>query len=211
MHIHPTRSKTTLAFGSCWNPPVHSKIRQTEMNLCQYLGPLYAKSRDPSSLKIITNMKTLYLLFFMTLCLPGFGQSEKDQSITTNVLQNELGKAGSNNVMRIEVFYFPEDIETEFAVNPTDLEKAYWAKTIVADFKRSKFRLMFLQSLAESNIQNRKGRTRDLRWGCVFFDSNDTRILSLYLDQSGMGEVNGIQIESNGKILELLRQKFAFR
>jgi hypothetical protein len=155
-------------------------------------------------------MKTFPFFLFMMSCLPLFAQLEKGQS-TTSVLQNELRKAGSNDVMRIEVFYFPEDIESESAFTPADLETEYWSKTIIADFKRSKIRSSILHSLAESNIQKRNGGERDLRWGCVFFGSKDTRILSIYLDQFGNGEVNGIQTESNGKLLELLRQKFAFR
>ena len=161
--------------------------------------------------QIIMNINIIRILFFMALCSPGFGQSDTPPVLATSILQSELSKVSSNNVVRIEVYYFPEDINTEFALSPSDLEKAYWAKTIIADFKQSQLRLVFLHAMNESNIQKRNGRSRDLRWGCVFFDSNNARILSLYFDQFGKGEVNGIQIESNGKLLELLRQKFTFR
>src|ERR1035437_396772 len=156
-------------------------------------------------------MKSFSVLSAIMLCLSVFGQSENNLSMPTNTLQIELAKANSNNVTRIEIFFFPEEIATEFAVSPNDLEKVYWTKTIIADFKRTQFSSLLLHSLTESNIQPRNGKARDLRWGCVFFDSKGTRIMSLYFDQFGKGEVNGIQIESNGKFLNLLREKFALR
>jgi hypothetical protein len=159
----------------------------------------------------VSNIRSLPVFISFFLCPAVLGQSNGDRQLAIKSITTELLKVGSTNVVRLEVFYFPEDIETEFAIGPEDLEKSHWAKITIAEFQRSNFRESLLRCLDESEIRKRNGGSKDVRWGCVFFDSKGNRIASLYLDQFGKGELNGIQIRSNSKILRLLQQKCAFR
>lgn len=177
-------------------------------------------SRTPSSTRRLNwcpfriskaNMKVIVFFLFFILCSAAFGQVVQKQSTAADTIQTELTKASATNVDRIEIFYFPEDVETEFAITPFGLERGCWEKIVIREFHQTDFRLTFLQALAESDIKKRDDGPSDLRWGCVFFDSNGNRILSIYFDQLGHGQINGIQISSNGKLLRLLRQKFALR
>lgn len=167
---------------------------------------------DPFMNSILkTNMKVIVLFLFCILCSAAVGQVEQKQSTANDTIQTEVCKASATNVNKIEIFYFPEDVETETAITPFSLERGNWEKIVIREFGRTDFRQTFLQALSESDIKRRDGGPSDLRWGCVFFDADGNRILSIYLDQIGDGQIDGIQISSNGKLLQLLRKKFALR
>jgi hypothetical protein len=121
------------------------------------------------------------------------------------LLNRRLLLAGSNEVSRVEVICIPEEVHTFEAVTPKYLEDGYWSKTIIRQFRDSKFRENLLQAIKQSSIKIRSGAPSDLRWGCIMYDDRGARLLSIYFDKFGKGSIDELKVSSNGKLLQVLR------
>jgi hypothetical protein len=122
-------------------------------------------------------------------------------------LEAKLQKAASNNIDQFELFSFPEDVETQVGLGPTQLERGFWIKLSVRQFQNSNLRPKFLTALSKSSIRPRSSGSRDLRWGCILYDSAGGRACTIYFDRFGDGQIDDAQISSNSALLELFRKE----
>jgi hypothetical protein len=152
--------------------------------------------------------KYIYICFyvFVISLLPSFEVSASDNS---KALEEKLSIAMSENPDRVEILSFPEDWESPVGLSSDDLEKSYVSKITVKSFQETNFRSDLISQIKASAIQERsETRGRDLRWACIFYDKKGKRLLSIYFDYFGHGQVDKIPITSNGALVKFLRQKF---
>jgi len=157
--------------------------------------------------RLIKRMKSIIAAICLIAIVRATGAELSKREQTHDAILASLTMASSNIVERLEIFYFPEDINTTVAVTRERLESKYWSKTTIASFQESEFRNTLLRELQRSSLKQRANSSSDLRWGCVFYDSNGDRVLSIYFDKFADGFINDIAINSNGKLLDLLRNR----
>jgi hypothetical protein len=162
-------------------------------------------------LKTSRNLKVSVALAILALVSPVFGEEPGESARSSSKIRSKLALAASKNVAILEVIYFPEEIETEIAVTASKLEKGYSRKTIVRRFQDSDLRSSILDALLKSRFQQRPDGSPDLRWACIFYDANNVRLLSVYLDRFGKGQIDDAEVVSNGGLLKLLRKRFKNR
>ena len=102
-------------------------------------------------------------------------------------------------------------METYVALTTNRLEEACWTRISIRRFQDSDVKATLFQSLQQSDFKVGNGKPKDLRWACLFTDEQGHRVLSIYLDKFGGGQINDRSIKCNGKILCFLRSKFAIR
>lgn len=115
----------------------------------------------------------------------------------------------SYDIQRLEIIYLPVEILTRSALTPEMLEKGWQYKIIISHFVGTPVEKTLGRAIEASTFDHadRKG---DMRWGCIFYSSQDTRVLSIYFDGSGcVGVINGEAVLSNGKVVNVLRESCA--
>jgi hypothetical protein len=156
-------------------------------------------------------MKTMLVLFLFFCASLIASNTTQASSAAPGSLEMKLAHASSNDVAKVVIFYFPEDILLELAMTPKDLEEAWRSMVVLRNFQRFDLKTEFLTKLKDSGFRTRSGEVGDTRLGCVFFDQAGKRLLSIYFDVSGNGSVDNTPVASNGKFREFLREKFRFR
>jgi hypothetical protein len=155
--------------------------------------------------------KTIGRLIFVPVCallLSGCISGKTAAPKEHVSLERALSQAASERVWRITIFYIPEQILPVVAIDASALEHQYFGCVTIGDFQRSKLRSKLLSTLKESSIIPRQDISQDFRWGCVFYDMNGKRLLSLYFTSGSAGCVNDIPVEADGKLLALFRNEF---
>lgn len=138
-------------------------------------------------------------LLFITGC-------NKDQNISPIALL-AISLIQSADASKLEVLCVPKEVETMVALYPDLLEKTWKYKITFRDFQYLPIKKDLISAIENSSIvqSNVEG---DLRWACIFYNTNNIRILTLYLDGNGeKGLIGGKSITSNGKIVKCLEQR----
>ena len=113
----------------------------------------------------------------------------------------------SDTIVRLEIFYFPEEMETLTRMTPESLEKHCWYRIGVQEFQWTPFRSDLISALAKLSLE-RAAYSPDCRWGCVFYDSKDERAMTMYFNRDGsVGLVNGAPVKGAGPLVELLGKR----
>jgi hypothetical protein len=87
-------------------------------------------------------------------------------------------------VRRVEILNIPSRILTRTAVTPDILERAYSYKFVIRDLRGSAYASNLTSAVAATTIQQTAEKT-DVRWAVIFFDADNRRVASIYLDGSG--------------------------
>jgi hypothetical protein len=154
---------------------------------------------------LMKRMVPLSLLSFGLAAIAQVGPKTPELGLD---IQAKLVENGSNCVAQVEIYRFPEDVMLGNALRPDGLERAFWTKTTIRQFEKSPLRKELIFALARS-FKHRSGGPADARWGCVLYNFEGKRIVSIYLDQFGAGQVDGTQVSTDGKLLDLLRKRFS--
>jgi hypothetical protein len=123
-------------------------------------------------------------------------------------LEQALSQAASERVWHVTIFYIPERILPIEAIDEYRLEHLYSGCITIGEFQRSALRSKLLATLKESTMTPKQDVSQDFRWGCVFYDINGRRLLSLYFTAGSAGRVNDIPVETDGKLPALFRDEF---
>ena len=148
-------------------------------------------------------MRSLTLVFVLAVAI-AMGSPEPTRVSMAQALAN----AASKNVERIAIFYYPEGIARTEALDTAGLEALCWGSISIRQFQLSKLRERLLSRLKDSSIESSTVRGGDFRWGCIFYDERDMRLVSLYFTGHGMGRVNETNVTLNDKFVDFLREEF---
>jgi hypothetical protein len=79
------------------------------------------------------------------------------------------------------------------------LERIYQHKLSVDRFGRSGWSDDFVRALRAHDMEQVPGPRPDCRWGCIFYDARNTRVLTMYFDgPGGWGLIHGVLVEVRG-------------
>ena len=107
---------------------------------------------------------------------------------------------------QLEVLYFPKEAETYVALNPDILEKTWSYKITFRKFQHSPIKDDLIAAIENSSIIQ-TNVTGDLRWACIFYNTNSVRVLTMYFDAAGnKGFIQGKSVASNGKFVKCLER-----
>lgn len=116
----------------------------------------------------------------------------------------------SGTASKLEVLCVPKEEETMVALYPELLEKTWSYKITFRDFQFSPIKKDLISALEDSSI-TQTNVTCDLRWACIFYNTNDVRVLSIYFDgDSKKGLIEGKSVISNGKFVRVLEQRCSY-
>jgi hypothetical protein len=108
---------------------------------------------------------------------------------------------------RLEVVHMPNDVESPVRVTPEALEKCYYFKMEFREFFVSQFREELASDLAASVLRS-TAEEGDLRWGCIFYDEEGRRVLTMYFDSRGrFGSINGVLVTGGYQVVQALERR----
>ncbi len=113
----------------------------------------------------------------------------------------------SDGVARLEVFCFPADATTLTAMTPESLEAQSWYRIDIRQFQWSAMRAALIDAVEASHFAPSE-RPPDCRWGCVFYDGRNTRVLTMYFDGAGrLGLINGDRVTGISQLVSVLEAR----
>ena len=115
----------------------------------------------------------------------------------------------TRTIARLEILYFPKEMETLSRMTPERLERYCWFRLTVERFQWSALRTDLIATLTSSSF-GLATDTPDCRWGCIFYDEKGARVLTMYFDGRGrLGLINGIPVTGTASLAELLERRCA--
>jgi hypothetical protein len=131
---------------------------------------------------------------------------KKDQN-NAAVTLTALDLIRSGTASKLEVLCVPKEVETTVALYPELLEKTWDYKITFRNFQYVPIKNDLISALENSSIVQ-TNVTGDLRWACVFYNTNDVRILTMYFNSNGkIGLIEGKPVISNGRLVKLLESR----
>ena len=164
-------------------------------------------------------MKTQYLLPAMLLLLSlqacsrqaqpvgGAPQEPVNNAPQEPVVQKAVTLLQSGAAERLEILYLPKEVLTRGSVDPPYLERACYYRIQIEKLDRAVLGAELATTLGISDIKLTASHS-DLRWGLIFYDAANARVLTIYLDKFGRsGLINGQTFISNGELDALLERR----
>jgi hypothetical protein len=111
---------------------------------------------------------------------------------------------------RLEILCVPKHILTRADLGPDLLEKQYNYRITIRMLHASELQDDLIRALDQPSIRRAAAQPPDVRWACIFYDTNNTRVLAMYFDGFGRkGLINGTPVTSVGPIVEVLERRCA--
>jgi hypothetical protein len=156
-------------------------------------------------------MRMRYLLVGAILLLPLQGCGNRAQSGSAaaeeDIVRKAVGLLQSGTATRLEILYLPKEVATRGSVDPPYLERACYYRIGIERLDQAPLGAELATTLVSANIRLRPSRS-DLRWGLIFYDASNSRVLTIYLDKFGRkGLINGQTMVSNGQLDALLARR----
>lgn len=124
----------------------------------------------------------------LLLCVASAAFAQKTTSGSEIEAQKELNEVIASltegSVSTIEVLHVPDRLETRAAITPQALEMLYQGKLTVRNARDLAGRNELVEAL-KSSTPILQSRIPDLRWGIIFYASDERRIGALYFDRGG--------------------------
>lgn len=148
-------------------------------------------------------------MFLSTTCsLPANAQSSdaRDRNDVQSRLRSIASALTHNEVKQLEIVEMSPEILTRSRVTPEMLERDYSTKIIIRDVASRKR----LSTVFGSLSAQKRTEKADLRWGLIFYNSDDKRIGSVYFDKFGhYGTLDDSPVSFQGGFFQWLRDTFA--
>src|SRR5689334_2827903 len=121
--------------------------------------------------------KSYFAMLLITIFVTCFALSQenqqKDKGFAPDPTLNLLH--ATDKIKRVEIFYIDANSEFIQTLSPQDIEKNFDFKIQIQDYKRSHL-CKDLVSVFENSHLKQIDKNPDLRWGCIFYGTNDDRI-----------------------------------
>lgn len=132
---------------------------------------------------------------------------QSDRAVGEKVLSQAADVMRSGAITKLEVLYYPKEMLTRTRLNPELLEKQYYYKISIERFQSSKLKSEMISAFENSAIKP-AAIEPDLRWACIFYNTNNDRVLTMYFDASGKkGIIDGVSVVSDGRLVKLLESR----
>lgn len=114
-----------------------------------------------------------------------------------------------SQVGRIEIVAVPSRVETAIAITSTALEQHPDYRLVVRDIRASALRKPLSDALS-SLVVAQSSDPGDLRWGVVFYDLQDKRLLGIFVDRYGQrGTIDSAPVSARGQFFQWLSRTFS--
>ncbi len=157
------------------------------------------------------NIRLLLAISLVLLCLTVWsGASSEMRPNTADHQPSAQALADlirSDACARLEVLYFPTEMQTQAPLTPEQLEAHCWYRIGVREFQWSAVRTDLITALDVSSVET-EAKEPDCRWGCIFYDREDSRVLTVYLDRRGsVGLINGTPVSGLSPLRRVLEDR----
>jgi hypothetical protein len=123
------------------------------------------------------------------------------------VVQTAVSLLQSGTAARLEILYLPKEVRTRGSVDPQYLDRACYYRIRVEKLDRAILGAELAATLGTADIKLTASHA-DLRWGLIFYNAANARVLTIYLDKFGRsGLINGQTFISNGELDALLERR----
>lgn len=113
----------------------------------------------------------------------------------------------SETVRRVEIRCMEKNTVTFAPLDPDSLEEGYQYMFIIKGADASQLARELISCLKRASISPAQD-AGNIRWGCIFYDFNEVRVLSVYFDELGTkGSINGDTVTSNGAFVRFLEDR----
>jgi hypothetical protein len=149
-----------------------------------------------------------WVFLCLTVCrgaLPAGGGSDAvDPELSARAVADLMR---SDTIVRLEILYFPKEMETLTRMTPQSLETQCWYRIAVEQFQWSAVRSDLISALEGCFVQP-AAREPDCRWGCIFYDARSNRLLSIFSDGRGsVGMINGTPVTGISPLVGVLESR----
>jgi hypothetical protein len=123
------------------------------------------------------------------------------------VVQSAVDLMRSGTITRLEIVHLPRWIMTYMDVSPQMLEEICFYRISIQELEEAKLWGELISAVASSPIR-RTTSEADCRWGCIFYDEDDSRVLTMYFNGFGSkGFIDETPVTSVGPIVDLLERR----
>ena len=142
-------------------------------------------------------MRLMFMIGAMLGASAVYGNDMKDTA-RKETLARVVEALEQSRIARIEILHMPDELLTRSSVLPEMLDSGYFYKLEVKNVPAVKSSL--LKALQKLNLSS-SDTIPDLRWAIAFYDSENTRITTIYIDSRGRhGVIDGTNIKMNGSL-----------
>ncbi len=148
------------------------------------------------------------ILSVTAVLLTALSDTETFQDDTTRAIDfpNAIKRINTlwetRKIEKIELVHIPASIVFRKNVSSSSLDANYLFKLVVKEAEDTQIGSEIVAKLRALTTQP-LGRAADLRWGFIFYSSENTRLFALYFDSSGLeGVVEGACVKFNSDILK---------
>jgi hypothetical protein len=135
-------------------------------------------------------------------------QDDPEKKVNFNAAVEQLDQQWKAvRVKKIEIMHIPTNRMCLGNVSSSRMDVSYGYKLIVRDPESSEL-MKELMGVLRNVSADWSGELADIRWGLVFYDLEDRRLFSIYLDRTGHnGVVNGACVNIRSDALRKWAEK----
>ena len=133
----------------------------------------------------------------------------KDTSPDQSQVDVLAAKLEGGQIGRIEIFEIPVRILTRARITPEALEKQFHYKLTIRDVRGGAYQPKLIEVTKSLAVQ-RRSEMADIRWGVIFYGTDNSRVGALYFDKSGSsGAVGSTPVSFKGDLFKWLDDNFS--
>ena len=162
-------------------------------------------------IEVKMNARVLLFVVLFVGVVSFFAVETKAQADSPAQLQIEAiaTNLASGGIEKIEILQIPIRILTRTRITPEMLERQFQYKLTIRDIRGSAYQSGMTAAL-KTEIAEPTTDMSDIRWGIMFYGSNDVRLGSLYFDGSGhSGVVDRTPVSFKGQFFGWLEGNFS--
>jgi hypothetical protein len=167
------------------------------------------KSNFRRSENVVAIVQVFLALLMCSVAWPGeISNDDPSKKIDIKKAVGELARAWANDaVARLVVLHIPTNRYYPVSVSTGQIEAHPAYSLAIEDAKSSEIAKQFMTTLGKLKLTP-ANQVADLRWGLIFCEHNNDRILSIYCDATGQrGVLNGACVDFSSDAMKSLMEK----
>lgn len=153
-------------------------------------------------------MKALVICLLL-LVKPGAGFAQGESNSLQTEVDGLAAKIARGEIGRVEIFQIPPRVLTTTRITPEMLERQYYYRLTIRDVRGTVQQNKLVEAIKSTRVQ-RQDEMTDMRWGIVFYDVGERRVVGLYFDKFGSrGAVDNAAASFKGDLFNWLEDSFS--
>lgn len=138
-------------------------------------------------------MKALTAALLLLVPMMGCAQGNKvkSNSPAQSQVDNLATKLANGEIGRVEIFQIPARVLTRTRITPDALERQFYYKLTIRDIRGGAHQAKLIDGMKSLAVQP-ESEMADIRWGVVFYGTDESRVGALYFDKSGSTGAVGV-------------------